>query len=767
MGMISFLVVGLLIFIQLKKFRTFNWGFLLLLFLSNSLFSQKSVSGVVSDDLGNPLAQVVVKVSGTSDSIFTDKDGYYSILVPEGYNTVSFHYPGYRVKSILVSSKEYNVTFTNEMLEVFNLSLHELMNLEITVASKKALTPRQSPGIVSIITKEEIRKSGCRDLIDVLNMVPGFSMGLDVQGVTNAIIRGIWAHEGKFLLMMDGLELNELSYSTIQLGNHYNVDQIERIEIIRGPGSAIYGGFAESGVINLITNNNQNKDLLTIGGNYGQMTETYARRNAYFTLNNQINLKTHVSLSGFIGQGNRSDQVFKDIYGKSYNMNGNSKLDPMIINLQTQISDFNFKLLFDHYKTTNRDLYSSSLLKAYRNDFITIVSEANYHLKISPKHTIIPRLNYKRSKPYYTYEKPEPGEDPIYSQSIVEERVVNRMTGSINSSYDMNEKINFLNGFEYYHDIGNDLSNDPLQIYWNKKKEIHYQNIGLYSQFLFNHPIANLILGLRADIHSQYGSEFAPRIAITKVFDPLHLKTILSQAYRSPGIENINLNAALNPEGKPNIKPEQMNVAEIELGYKINDFWAVTSNFFYMKLNNPIVFYVDRLGYEGYKNVKSTGSKGFEIEIRNKMKWSDIRFNYSYYNSKGLNLAPDFEVPENRSVMLGASPSKLNAILSFDVSKKISLNPSLVYFSSKYAYTSYDLSTDQYIQKKIEPELFLNFFIHTQDLFAKGLMIGIGVHDILNTTYTFVQPYNGGHSPLPGTSRELVLKVKYLFDSFE
>lgn len=150
-----------------------------------------------------------------------------------------------------------------------DLSLADLMNVKISVASIKELTPRESPGVVYYINSEDICESGARDLIDVLRMVPGFDFGVDVEGVVGLGVRGNWAHEGKVLMLIDGQEMNEGLYSTLQFGNHYPIESIKRIEIIRGPGSAIYGGNAEYAVINIITNDAKHLNGVRIAGSYG------------------------------------------------------------------------------------------------------------------------------------------------------------------------------------------------------------------------------------------------------------------------------------------------------------------------------------------------------------------------------------------------------------------------------------------------------------------------------------------------------------------
>lgn len=123
--------------------------------------------------------------------------------------------------------------------------MEALINQQIAVSVKNPLSVRKSPNIISLITEEEIKKSGARDLTDVLRTFPGLDFGVDVQGQIGLGVRGSWANEGKILILLDGQEMNEIAYGTLQFGNNYPLEQIKKIEIIRGPGSAVYGGFAE------------------------------------------------------------------------------------------------------------------------------------------------------------------------------------------------------------------------------------------------------------------------------------------------------------------------------------------------------------------------------------------------------------------------------------------------------------------------------------------------------------------------------------------
>jgi outer membrane receptor for ferrienterochelin and colicin len=164
----------------------------------------------------------------------------------------------------LLTFLSLNTALSQDLDSLFNLQaytaeseLQKSLNQKVSVATLN-LSSRESPGIVTVINREEITNSGARDLTDVLRLVPGFDIMQDLQFVLGMSLRGSWANEGKILVLMDGVPFNELLYQSVAIGNRFPVDAIERIEIIRGPGSAIYGGSAEYGVINIITKNADN-----------------------------------------------------------------------------------------------------------------------------------------------------------------------------------------------------------------------------------------------------------------------------------------------------------------------------------------------------------------------------------------------------------------------------------------------------------------------------------------------------------------------------
>ncbi|MFQ3675124.1 MAG: TonB-dependent receptor plug domain-containing protein [Endomicrobiia bacterium] len=113
----------------------------------------------------------------------------------------------------------------------FALYEEELLFIEIptvSIATIKEMDIKETPAIVSVITEEEIRNSGARDLIDVLRLVPGFDVGVDMMNVVGIGFRGNWAQEGKVSLLLDDQEFSDILWANLAFGNHFPVDQIKK-----------------------------------------------------------------------------------------------------------------------------------------------------------------------------------------------------------------------------------------------------------------------------------------------------------------------------------------------------------------------------------------------------------------------------------------------------------------------------------------------------------------------------------------------------------
>jgi len=135
------------------------------------------------------------------------------------------------------------------------LSLEELGNIEVTTASKEPEEVWKTPAAVFVITQEDIRRSGATSIPEVLRLAPGVEAAQVDSDHWSVSIRGFGAElASKLLVMIDGRSV----YTPLFAGVYWQeqatpLEDIERIEVIRGPGGTIWGANAVDGIINIIT----------------------------------------------------------------------------------------------------------------------------------------------------------------------------------------------------------------------------------------------------------------------------------------------------------------------------------------------------------------------------------------------------------------------------------------------------------------------------------------------------------------------------------
>lgn len=153
--------------------------------------------------------------------------------------------------------------------ELLSLSLEEVMTLEVTSVSRKKQRLMDSAAAVYVVTQEDIRRSGAKNIPDALRMVPGVQVAQMNSNTWSISTRGFnYIFANKLLVMMDGRTI----YTPLFSGVNWDIqdtliEDIDRIEVIRGPGAALWGANAVNGVINIITRkaSDTHGNLLTLG----------------------------------------------------------------------------------------------------------------------------------------------------------------------------------------------------------------------------------------------------------------------------------------------------------------------------------------------------------------------------------------------------------------------------------------------------------------------------------------------------------------------
>jgi outer membrane cobalamin receptor len=613
--------------------------------------------------------------------------------------------------------------------------LQKIINKNVAVSSQKALTTRETPGIVSLVTSEEIQNSGARDLVDVLRLVPGFDVLQDLQFVNGLGLRGNWANEGKVLVMMDGQPFNDLLYQTVAIGNRFPVDAIERIEIIRGPGSAIYGGSAEYGVINLITKAASSLDGISVYGLSGLHQDAIGRVNGGVTIAKKgEELSWDFSLFG--GNGIVSDQSFEDWEGNTADLSKATTADPTNINAGLRYKGLSVRTMFDQYKTSDPTMTIS-----YKNYFF----DTRYQFKLD-KGTITPRLQYLNQVPW-SY-------DDQTTEEIDFKTKAERLLSQVDLNYDFSRKVNLTAGVLYFRDKGTDLLDGNS---FDNSNTIELNNYAVYAQGLFKHRLFNATAGFRWEKNNRYGSAFVPRLALTKKIQNFHFKILYSESFRAPSIQNINL-----PKDGVENKPERSNVFELELGYQFTPEMLLAINAFSISTKDVLIFGSEGSGddyNEWYSNEEKSGTNGMEVvySIRKKNWYAHVT--YSFNQAIDDNTVETYMVPQTSKLYVGFAKHKLTLNTNISLNSNITVNPTFVYMGERFAYTALD-ENEESVSNSIDPYLLANIFLNYRNVLP-GLTAGIGAYDIFNANPEIVQAYNGYYAPIPGRSREFVVKINY------
>jgi outer membrane receptor for ferrienterochelin and colicin len=635
--------------------------------------------------------------------------------------------------------------------------LQKELNKATKVASGKALSTRETPGILSVISAEAIRNAGARDIIDVLRLVPGFDVGQDVNFITGLSMRGNWAHEGKVLILLNGFQMNDLLYQNVALANHFPIDFIERIEIIRGPGSALYGGSAEYGVINIITKSTESLNGVIVTGAGGFHSDAIGR------LNGGIMIAEHKKnyswdFSAYAGNGIVSDNKnYQDLFSDSLQQNliNTTQMNPTNLNFGFSSKGLSIRGMYDSY--TGGDPFT-------RVTFSQGYGSIQYDWKPSDKLTITPRLIYSNQIPWTLASKV----NDVYSFKVRAQRVQT----SVNFNYLLSRKLSLDFGTLYFQDDAKDLL-ESLHYEDKTSNTFSFNNYAFYVQGLLKTRLANITVGLRYEKNSRTDGAFVPRIALTKKIENFHFKALFSEAFRTPSIENVAI--AYN---KQKIKPEFAAVFELELGYQFTPQMLLSINGFSLSNSNVIIYglysatevnLTNNTDY--YKNYDKTGTKGVEAVYSYRTKNWYANLTYSFAQANTDNTVDIYQIEQSNKQYVGQLMQKLTINTCFTITKDFTINPTLILGGRRYAYTNFTTEVDTNgdpikvpVSTQLNPYALANVFMNHNNVLVNGLTIGAGVYDLFNELPALPQMYNSGSAAIPGRSREYVLKISYQLD---
>lgn len=635
--------------------------------------------------------------------------------------------------------------FSQKTEDLMKMNLEDILDMDVTVFSVKGLTQQQTPGVMTVMTEDEIAASGARDLMDILHLVPGFEFGVDQQSVISLGVRGNWAQEGKVLLLIDGMEMNEILYSCLALGNHYPVEHIQRIEIIRGPGTSFYGNYAELSVVNIVTKSAVNLNGVESVWTYGRTADAESRNSVSLNFGQKIGGFKIKALS-YAGRSLRSDRKYADIYGNEYSMEKESSIRPLFLNLGLDYRGLKADFILDRYEFDQRDAYVKILEKPIQVNFNTITSRLRYGIRLNDQLTLTPGVSYLRQEPWKSADQAALDNDFYYFNTA------ERLKTNLILNGNWTERFQFVSGAEFFIDRATVSDETPEEQYFSGgKKRLEYNQVSAFLQAFYTKGKTIPSLGLRYDRHNQFGAEFLPWVGITQMIGKWSLKYLFGQSYRAPSIENLNINQAL--------KPEKSTTSEMELGYQISDNHYFILDYYHTRIMGPIVYFLDPLTEEElYGNYEKVGSQGVEFTSKHKGDWGQINFSYSFY--KPIHMIENYRVESQPGLLLGFPAHKIALYGHLNVTSHLGINPSVVLTSKRFGYATVDNDTN-YVIHEFSPKGLVNLVFQYSNLLNTKWDACFGIHNLFDVDYPFIQPYNSQHAPLPNLSREAVVSLKY------
>lgn len=501
---------------------------------------------------------------------------------------------------------------------------------EVVVTANKYEQKQSTTGkVLNIISRQQLERSGGKTLCEVLNTLPGLTMigANNVLGTNqNISIRG--ASAGNVLLLIDGIPVNDPSAITNYYDlNFINIDQVERIEVLKGGQSTLYGSDAVAGVINVILKKADKKITVfggVTGGSYNTLKESIGfggqQKNTHFSIN-----YTHQSSDGFSAATDKNKVGGFDNDGfKQHALNGRFEFSPAK-NLK-----INFTGTYNNY-FADLDAAAFTDEKDYtvKNDNKQLGASAVYTLKKTTIH-----LNYNFNHVIRRY-----NDDSLYQSSPYSKFARSSYTGRIHfAELYGNWKIN---NFELL--IGADYRwNNTDQWYWSTGAFGPYAPPALHAEMKQVSPYLTLAynqdngfgaeIGGRYNDHSVYGNNvsfnFNPFFVIK---DKAKLFANIYSAFKTPTLYQLYDQSI----GNSSLTPEKSTVAEA--GVKFLSLKKLNARVvgFYRQAKDAILYTFNPSTFAGkYLNASKQTNYGIELEGGFAHKKVSITANYTYTNGK-------------------------------------------------------------------------------------------------------------------------------------
>jgi len=685
------------------------------------------------------------------------------------------------VVSLLLSTTLMAFELSKEDERIYtSMSLLEL--LETDIATGTPVSQKFAPAVTSIITADEIRKSGARTLHEALESVPGLHVFPSSAFVmkNNISIRGIHTSiNQQVLVLFDGIRINSVFSGAPALHFTMPTSAIHRIEVIRGSGSALYGADAYSGVINVITKSWSNTTD-EIGASYGSFNrwETYITKSAEV---GEATIALALSLSKSDGDNDRivtndAQTNFDNIFGTSASLapgSLNTEYDRLYFNADINYKNFDFNFKLQDLKDLGSQEGASQALD---NDGKINNSQKIFNIKHTNK-SLLKDTVIKTNLTYFFYDVfanytlfPVGATLPFNSDGslhtftngafIYAGAEETSYRTNINVIYDGIEKhrINSEIGYRYEktetQDIRNfgagvvntgtitDVTGTQFAFQPSHKRRSYYALI--QDEYNINDTLS-LTSGVRYDKYNDFGSTVNPRLALVwQASNDVTVKTMYAKAFRAPSFGDLYFQNNPVNIGNPNIQPEEIDTYEITLNYSAPVHTKL--NIFYYKAEDLIASVANPNGTTTAQNSKNQNGYGLELELEYNINQDFVlRGNYSYQHSK------DDDTEER---VADAPAHQTFVQLQYHPNANWNVNTQYFYIGKRYR-----TSTDT--RPALKADSLVNLTIERKNI-LQGLDFTLSARNLFDEDYR--EPSDGAlPNDYPMQGRYIFGEIRYLF----
>ena len=607
---------------------------------------------------------------------------------------------------------------------------------------------REAPGVLYVLTAEDIKNANCRDLEEALMLLPGFSAGRDVDDVVGFGIRGQWAHEGKCLYQLNGMPLNESSYGIFAMGARFPLDNISRIEVINGPGSVIHGGFAAMGTVNIVTKDLRDEEGLIFSTSTGVSNETPLMQRGHLYGAHRIGSATEISYGTSLTMGPRFVRKEADLTGLLTNYADSTRTQTLNAFFSIRRKNFRGQFFASDYNMQVSDMPYDLVMR-------TVMASGEQRIGISKNARLDISLLARLQLPWFYAN----GASYALNQTNT---VDQRTQANAALSAKPKEWLNVMIGIQAWLDRFKLYATHEGNVFnVNGKDRLAILDAAVFGEVRAKSKFGSLIAGARAEHHSLTGTAGAPRFGYTAIFGKLHVKLLYSAAFKVPTMQNINVGPV---EG---IRREQVWTREAEVGVRFSKNTEIGLVAFHTLITDPIVYaYLgDSAVQDSYLNRMSSATQGLEGTFSHSGHKAGVRLAVSYYEvDRAATDLPETQLPDSLDPAFQALPQLKATFVGFVCpSDHDRIGVHAIWSGRSYGYHLASVESDEVVLQASPASLRAGVFAERSFRRIEGLSVAIGCNNILDQRTWIQSPYNNGLTPLPMNGREFTFRIDYRF----